>query len=129
MLLYRLIQLTWGLPQTLLGSLLYLRYRRCPHAVYRGAIVTGWPRHGGISLGMFIFIENDGGRDKYIIRHEYGHTLQSLVLGPFYLIFVGIPSFICANLPAFERKRRRGHIPYNSFIVEKTADRLGGNKS
>lgn len=129
MLLYRLIQLTWGLPQTLLGALLYLRYRQCPHEVYRGAIVTRWPRGGGVSLGMFIFIEDTGSRDEYILKHEYGHTVQSLLLGPLYLVVIGIPSFIWANLPFFEKRRHKRQVPYNSFIVEKTADRLGGNRS
>lgn len=126
--LYRLAQLTWGLPQSLGGLILYLKYRNSPHHIYKGSIVTNWPKRGGISLGMFTFIENKDGRQEYIKRHEYGHTIQSLILGPLYLIVVGIPSFIWANIPYFINKRKRKHIAYNSFIVEKTADKLGGNK-
>lgn len=125
---YRLFQLTWGLPQTLVGFVLFLKYRKSPHYTYKGAVVTNWPRNGGISLGMFTFIEKHKGRQEYIQKHEYGHTLQSLILGPLYLFVVGIPSFTWANLPYFAKKRATKNIPYNSFIVEKTADMLGGNK-
>ena len=42
---------------------------------------------------MFIFV---GGRDGKphpdIAAHEYGHTFQSLLLGPLYLFLIGIPS-------------------------------------
>ena len=126
-LIYRIIQLTWGLPQTLVGFIIFLKYRNCPHHTYKGAIVTNWTQRGGISLGMFIFVEERINRQEYIQKHEDGHTIQSLILGPFYLLIVGIPSFAWANLPYFEEKRRSKHIPYNDFIVEKIADKLGGN--
>ena len=29
--------------------------------------------------------------------HEYGHTVQSMILGPFYLLAVGLPSIIWAR--------------------------------
>lgn len=125
--LYRLVQLTWGLPQTIVGSILFLKYRNSPHHTYRGSIVTNWPRRGGISLGMFTFVDNSKEAKEYIQKHEYGHTIQSLVLGPLYLIVVGIPSFTWGNLPYFVRKRNKEKIAYNSFFVERNADRLGGN--
>ena len=128
-LLYRILQLTWGLPQSLMGFFLYQKYRHFRHSTYKGAIVTRWPQHGGVSLGMFIFVEPFRDREEYVIRHEYGHTIQSLILGPLYLIFIGIPSFFWANTPYFTKLREKGHIAYNSFIVEKLADRLGGNRN
>ena len=125
--LYRLVQLTWGFPQSLLGLLLLLKFRKAPHHSYKGSIVTNWPKRGGISLGMFTFVEDRLGRQESVQKHEYGHTIQSLVLGPFYLLIVGIPSYIWANLPYYVNKRKRNRIPYNRFIIEKSADRLGGN--
>ena len=125
--LYRLIQCTWGLPQTLAGFILFIKYRKTKHISFKGSIVTYWPKKGGISLGMFTFVEDRLGRQVEVQNHEYGHTIQSLILGPLYLIVVGIPSFIWCNLPYFRKKRQLKHISYNSFFVEKNADWIGGN--
>lgn len=38
--LYRLIQCTWGLPQTLLGLIVFLTNLRDRHYHYHGAVVT-----------------------------------------------------------------------------------------
>jgi len=35
--------------------------------------------------------------DNGIIYHEYGHTLQSAVLGPLYLFVIGAPSFLLSQ--------------------------------
>ncbi len=55
--------------------------------------------------------------------HEYGHSIQSLVLGPLYFIIIGIPSALWANLGRDFRKRN--HVDYSAFYPEKYADRLG----
>ena len=125
--IYRLLQCTWGLPQTLVGFILFIKYRKCKHINFKGSIVSYWPKKGGVSLGMFTFVEDKLGRQEEVKNHEYGHTIQSLILGPFYLIVVGIPSFIWCNLPYFRKKRQVNRIPYNSFFVERNADYIGGN--
>jgi hypothetical protein len=43
---------------------------------------------GGISFGPVAI----GGHGFSDWAHEFGHNLQSLVLGPLYLIVIGIPS-------------------------------------
>lgn len=126
--LYRLVQWTWGFPQTFIGFILYLIYKKYPHHEYKGSIVTNWPKKGGVSLGMYTFIDNRIEKHENIKKHEYGHTIQSLILGPTYLIIVGIPSFIWCNLPFFRKLRRKKKTPYNTFFVEKNADLLGGVK-
>ncbi len=35
---------------------------------------------------------------KNTIKHEFGHSKQSLYLGPLYLLLVGIPSFLMSML-------------------------------
>ena len=126
--LYRLWQWTWGLPQSLAGLAMALKYRRCPHKRVGGALATlhdgDW---GGVSLGMFIFVPQ-GLRPEHeakLLAHEYGHTFQSALLGPLYLLLVGIPSFLWANLPRNERKRILRHIPYESHYPENWAEKLG----
>lgn len=138
--LFTLIQLTWGLPQTLLGFILYLYWlpRATTRYVYHGAIVTEWTAGGGISLGLFVFVSTkirqqvvDGRvltaqESQAGVRvHEYGHCIQSLLLGPLYLIAVGVPSYLWANLSALRRLRRHKQISYYAVYPEKWANALG----
>ena len=48
----------------------------------------------GVSLGEYIVFAKHEFVDEINVRHEYGHHTQSLILGPLYLILIGIPSFI-----------------------------------
>ena len=123
---YTFFQLTWGLPQTLLGLVLYLKNLRRPHESYLSSINTHWKSKGGISLGLFIFTPDMQTPNYEKIRvHEYGHTIQSLILGPLYLPFIGIISYTWANLPFFKRIRKEKRIPYTACFVEAWASRLG----
>lgn len=131
MLLYRLCQCTWGLPQTLLGLLEFIRHCKEPHYTYHGAIVTECKINLNLSLGLFVFVtaENNGiktERLQRVLAHEYGHTIQSLMLGPLYLIIIGIPSWLWCNVPYFRNMRKKKQISYHSFYTEKWADKLGG---
>ena len=126
--LYKLIQLTWGFPQTLAGFIIFLINLKRKHERFHGSVLTLWDSYSSLSLGMFVFIS-----DKYVnkdikrdvIIHEYGHTVQSLILGPLYLPIIGIPSFLWANLPSAVRKRREHGLSYYSFLPERNANRLG----
>ena len=133
--LYLLAQCTWGLLQTAAGAAVLLRYRRCPRFRCHGAVVTSWPRSDSLSLGMFIFLTDKPPRDRRglvphgeisrrMLGHEYGHTVQSLILGPLYLPVVGLPSLLWAQLPPCRRIWRED-VSYFSFFTEKTANSLG----
>jgi len=107
-LLYVILQCTWGSVQTLLGFIFFLATTKCPHRIYRGCIDTNWNVRGGLSLGLFIFTPPENYPNSQSIRvHEYGHTIQSLILGPLYLIVVGIVSVTWANLPSFKKCAER----------------------
>lgn len=56
--------------------------------------------------------------------NEDGHTIQSLIFGPLYLIVMGIPSTLWGFLPYFQNKRNNG-VSYFSFFTEKLANYLG----
>lgn len=123
--LYVLIQCTWGLLQTLAGFVVFLINIRQPHEFYRGCISTVWNKeHLGVSLGLFIFVE-PGSKTLLVRTHEYGHTFQSLVLGPFYFPVVGLISVVWANLPYFRRKRKEKKIKYTACFIESSASRIG----
>lgn len=121
---YAVLQIIWGFPQTLLGFAVFLRLRRMPHYRYHGAVVTEWKKPTGVSLGLFVFVpEGDYGKDFLV--HEYGHTIQSLILGPLYLLVVGVPSAAWCNAPCFSNLRRKKKIAYQAFYTERWANRLG----
>lgn len=138
--LFTIVQLTWGLPQTILGALLYAywRPRSEKRYLFHGAIVTEWAIGGGISLGLFIFVPQRASRYMLngrelspdesrlgVLVHEYGHCIQSLLLGPLYLIAVGLPSYLWANLPALRRWRRKHGRSYYAIYPENWANALG----
>lgn len=125
----------WQLPQNLLGLLFALLCSPVKHTFNLGKNrwteaqlnYTDWMERGGyaygVSLGKYIFLykpKSDG--DLTSERHEYGHYRQSKILGPLYLIVIGLPSLIHAIW------WKPGKGDYYSFFTERWADRLGGVK-
>ena len=137
--LYRLLQCTWGLPQTLVGLIYFVVNIKCRHYSYHGAVVTEWHSKSSLSLGLFVFISDDPfcyyptytkkyskkEFSKMLLVHEYGHTIQSLIFGPIYLIAVGVPSIAWSFLPTYVKKREREKISYFSAYPETWANHLG----
>ena len=126
--LYSFLQCTWGCIQTLIGALLYLGHLHNKHYKYENAIVTEWDYEYSVSLGMFLFVtkkEQAGEGFEKLILHEYGHTFQSLLLGPLYMLVIGFPSMMWLRLPIFQKMRKKKKISYYSFYTEKWADELG----
>lgn len=92
--------LVWELPQNVLGAL------DLALTAARGRIAgVAWERErlfievrgaGAVSLGLFVFWSSDDTPYVRITRtnkeHEYGHSIQSRMLGPLYLLLVGVPS-------------------------------------
>ena len=128
-LLLLILHCTWCIPQTLLGFCVFLRYIHHPHTRHRHALATTWPSPDGLSLGPFLFVPAYAcpphPKTHPLLCHEYGHTLQSLVLGPTYLLIIGLPSLVWANLPACQRLRATRGIPYSALYTERWADRWG----
>lgn len=134
--IYMLIQWTWGFLQTFVGFIVFLLNIGRRHYMYHGSVVTVWNSLSSVSLGMFLFVSkgvnvemSKRGKlvptaDNDLVVHEYGHTIQSLVLGPLYFPVIGLPSVLWANLPKCREKRRNG-APYASFWTEKSANKLG----
>ena len=115
----------WQLPQNLLGLVIgwFLKGKRrltgfpgIPPAI---RIVAARNMYGGISLGNFVYFRPPA--YEKMVRHEYGHCLQSRLLGPFYLLVIGLPSLLWALWWHPGR-----HIGYYDFYTERWADRLGG---
>lgn len=111
----------WQAPQNIVGLVFRLIYGWTA-ILFRGVDVVVSDRFpGGISLGRTIVVKRPYLANTDTWNHEYGHTRQSLYLGPFYLFVVGIPSLLWA----WYWKPSRG-VSYYSFFTEKWADKLGG---
>lgn len=125
--LYVLLQCTWGFIQTLIGFILFLFNLDKQHYRYKGAIVTRWNYSGSVSLGLFIFLSKCDSPtfEKKLLIHEYGHTIQSLILGIFYVAIVLIPSLIWCGFPYFKKYRQIKRISYYKFYTESWANILG----
>ena len=121
-LLFWIIQWTWGFPQTLVGFVTFLVCRKCPRETYRGCVVTRWGLPSSMGMGMFLFL---GSLDPQVRVHEFGHSVQSLILGPLFLPIMGIPSILWCNIPYFRRLRKEKGVSYYCFYPESTANRLG----
>lgn len=127
-LFYYLIQFTWGILQNLIGFIIFIKEHKTKIEFYNGSFVglhnNLW---GGISLGVFILIS--GNKDNNWIKntkvHEYGHSIQSLILGPLYLFIIGIPSIIWCNSKKYIKLRKENCISYFSFYPERWANYLG----
>ncbi|MBQ2158158.1 MAG: hypothetical protein II443_06305 [Oscillospiraceae bacterium] len=136
--LYFIWQWSWGILQSALGLIVFLFHIHAKHYFYHGADVTEWKSVSSVSLGLFVFVTSepfffDQLKNEYsaeelserLLVHEYGHTIQSLILGPLYLIVIGIPSTLWGFLPSLNNKRKTEGLSYFSFFTEKWANVLG----
>ena len=114
---------TWSLLQNLCGLIFFLLLKIAGRQskIYKNRVVTYWKLRSGLTLGNFIFINSLAGQKT--LDHAYGHTLQSAMLGPLWLIVVGLPSIIWCG--AFEGYRIKTNTSYYAFYTEKWADKLG----
>lgn len=112
----------WQLPQNLLGLLLMLILQgETKHRLgsIRFYYLKTFP--GGITLGEYIIV---GTKQDLKVRHEFGHVVQSRMLGPLYLFVIGLPSLIHAWLNGTIGCCDRHSEGYYHFYTEKWADRL-----
>ena len=92
-----------------------------------GAKVYLQKTKGGISLGKYTFINQDYLDKEIIIKHECGHVKQSKILGPLYLLVIGIPSILHAWLNNYIGCCwKNGEYNYFHFYTEKWANKLMG---
>lgn len=128
--LLQIIMIIWQIPQIVIGLFLLLWYHKSLKLIrtYRFVRVYACNMPGGISLGCFALI-NKYNCDEESIKHEgVGHTKQSRILGPLYLLVIGLPSILHAglnNIIGCCKKHKEG---YYHYWTEKWADKLAGIK-
>lgn len=121
----------WQLPQNLLGVL----WRN----IKKDSIITDISNNdiksvgakaylikagGAITLGKYVFISQTYRDQSITIKHECGHVKQSKMLGPLYLIVIGVPSILHRWLNDYIGCDEESG--YSHFYTEKCADKLMG---
>ena len=114
----------WQLPQNIIGVIMWLYFKFSGDV--KGISKTQWSSaysaksmRGGISLGMYCFLDENLSKKRESVAHELlGHTLQSRILGPLYLLIIGIPSLMNAMFGFTEC--------YYSFYTESWANYNAG---
>ena len=117
------MKLIWQLPQTILAWILILAWKAEYEQTYKGIKIYRTKVRNGISLGTIIILG-----DMYStisVKHEYGHTRQSLIFGWLYLIVIGIPS---GGMNLLTRVGILKHETYYMRYPENWADKLGNVK-
>lgn len=121
----------WQLPQNLLGVL----WRN----IKKDSIITDISNNdiksvgakaylikagGAITLGKYVFISQTYRDQSITIKQECGHVKQSKMLGPLYLIVIGVPSILHRWLNDYIGCDEESG--YSHFYTEKCADKLMG---
>lgn len=121
-----LILFIWQLPQHIV-AIIYFGYlvMMCKDlgvdSRYKQATVIPCIMRGAVTLGNYVFVGLNSEYRK-TVKHELGHTIQSKILGPLYLIVIGIPSITyCGLRRLFPSLRKKN---YYDFFSEKSANYL-----
>ena len=115
-----LIDWVWCFPQTFLGWIVQKvtkAEKHGDHYRYKNSL-------GSVSLGKYIFLCEGHWNSETTLKHEKGHQVQSYILGPLYLLVIGLPSFLwCRYYDTYGANLK---MEYYDFYTEKWADKLGG---
>ena len=129
--LFYIWQFTFAIVQNLIGLVMFALYKSkgAKSEKFHNSIITYIEKKnfGGVSLGIFIFINSNKQGDKlHDIRiHEYGHTIQSAILGPLWLFVIAIPSVIWCNTPYFVKLRKEKNVSYYKAYCEGWSNMCG----
>ena len=121
--------ITWELPQTFFGLLFLIGYKIFlkTNSIYVDGAKVIVPffnpnNLSSFSLGHFIFLNKEA-LNEYVYKHECGHSIQSYITGPLYLVVIAIPSIIHWEVCNVEDEWDN----YYGVFPENWANYLGGN--
>ena len=88
----RILTEIWQFPQHIIAYIIILvNHKSIEPMVNKDGILYYLVDHlfnCGVSLGNYIFLDSNGNYNYIMVRHERGHQIQSLILGPLYLIVI-----------------------------------------
>ena len=114
----------WQLPQNIVAMIVMLFSKTEGVIAYRHycfALKTKMPKQAsGVSLGSFALISPSCANEEETVRHELdGHTVDSKIFGPLYLLVIGLPSVL--HLWCYDGRKK-----YGDFYTERWANRHAG---
>ena len=120
------IKWLWQFPQNMLA--LCIEGILCEAAYREGkaggnTIIVNIALSSAMSLGDYLFVNPMSSQKS--IQHECGHSKQSDILGPLYLIVIGIPSLL-HNIMHYLCSKIGIKWNYYSFYTESWANKLVG---
>ena len=120
------IKWLWQFPQNILalcieGILCQVAYRE--GKADGNTIIVNITLPSAMSLGDYLFVNPMSSQKS--IQHECGHSKQSDILGPLYLIVIGIPSLL-HNIIHYLCSKIGIKWNYYSFYTESWANKLVG---
>lgn len=121
------IKWLWQLPQNMLA--LFIEGMLC-QASYRedikvdgNTVIVNNTLPSAMSLGDYLFIKLTS--SQLSVKHECGHSKQSDILGPLYLIVIGLPSLL-HNIAHYLCGKINIKWDYYKFYTESWANKLAG---
>ena len=117
------------LPQILLGKWAVRHYGGIHIHSIKDVDVYKVKGIDGMSLGNVILIDPDVYEGTWLIKHEYGHVIQSRILGWLYIPIIFIPSFLWYQLICWLERILKWEQSYSTdiyykFYTESWANRL-----
>lgn len=98
-LIVRILLFIWQLPQFIVALVMlpFMGKLKAVASRHNNWCIEASNMVGGISLGPICYVSPNSSKEK--VAHELdGHTMDSKILGPFYLLLIGIPSILWAWL-------------------------------
>lgn len=127
--LYFILSFTWGLPLTLIGCVVALVLRVAGIKPKRFLYGFYFPitNGSGFNMGPIAIVAKNP--SNYLLKHEFGHSIQNCFFGPFVFLLVVIPSvtrFWYREYLVRVKKYAYKDLPlYDSIWFEGDATKLG----
>ena len=110
----------WELIQNIIGYIEFIKYDLKINHHFKSSNIVYIDHFDSHVLGKWVFI-NPITDNNIILRHEYGHRVQSYLLGPLYLFIIYLPSLIHYK---WFSKQNKDWNEYYKFFTELSADYL-----
>ena len=135
--LFYILNFTWGLPLTLLGLILTvillpwkLKIHKYNYIYGVQTVLFSKGHYWGFEMGTCFFTSIGGWSFDTIKDHEFGHTCQNALLGPFQILLVWLPSIFRFWYRELMTKYNKPlKTKYNDIWFEKSASEIGAKYS